>query len=772
MKKLQFNKAIILLLFFFYIIPSLKAQNIVDAKWKEVNGVQIPIPPNEHPRLYLRAHNLSELKERMSDPDLKDVWEKLLEMRNDWNPEDIPKEKGWRFYVVQKGLTVRAELNALQYLLTKDKKSGRKAITSVLDTLTTSSWPHVQDIARASGRMMVTGAIVYDWCYDLLKEDEKKIFITAFIRLAKTLECGYPPVKQNPITGHSSEWMIHRDLISAAIAIYDEFPEMYNLTAERFFKDHVPVRNWIYEGHSYHQGSSYDNVRFTCDLFPLWIFDRMGAGNIFNPSQQFVIYNSIYKRRPDGQLLPSGDTNHTRGRPKYLGLQAMLAASYYKDEYINYEFRRNTNTIDSRSLLFDLLWRDTKLGTKSPESLPLTKYFGDPYGWMIARTGWDSNSVLAEMKVNVYNFSNHQHNDAGSFQIYYKGPLTIDSGSYTGSSGGYNSAHNKNYFKRTIAHNSLLIYDSNEIFKTIGYGGADKTPFEGNDGGQKLPGIDWGAPKDFSDLLQNFKTGKVLAQGFGTDENNPDYTYLKGDITEAYTSKVKDVKRSFVFLNLKNDSIPAATIIFDKVVSSNKSFKKTWLLHSIEEPKIVGNETVISRTKNGDSGKLINTTLLPKKENVVLSKVGGKGKEFWVNGKNYENYATTRPDPANERGSWRVEVTPKTASTQNYFLNVMQVMDYSCNTKLAQNYFESEKIIGVQISDRTVTFSKNSEILKQRFKVTIPGNQLIKIMITDLLPGTWQVLKEGKVIIPATVVKAEDGILYFEGTGGNYEFLR
>ncbi len=138
----------------------------------------------------------------------------------------------------------------------------------------------------------------------------------------------------------------------------------------------------------------------------------------------------------------------------------------------------------------------------------------------------------------------------------------------------------------------------------MGYGGADKTPFAGNDGGQKLPGKEWGAPEDYNDLLQNFKTGSVLAQGFGKDVNNPDYTYLKGDITEAYTSKVSDVKRSFVFLNLKNDTIPAATIVFDKVVSSNKAFKKTWLLHSIEEPKILGNETVISRTKNDDSGEI------------------------------------------------------------------------------------------------------------------------------------------------------------------------
>ncbi len=482
----------------------------------------------------------------------------------------------------------------MEYLLTNNKKVGRKAITTVLDTLTTFSLPEgVNDIARASGRMMVAGAIVYDWCYDLLKENEKQQFITGFIRLAKTLECGYPPTKQNAITGHSAEWMIHRDLISAAIAIYDEHPEMYYLAAGRFFKDHVPVRNWFYAGHSYHQGPKYDNVRFACDLFPLWIFDRMGAGNIYNPSQQFVHYNNIYKRRPDAQYLPSGDVDYPRIEYETLGLSTMLTASYYKDEYINYEFRRNTTTIDSRSVIYDFLWRDAKLGTKSPETLPLTRYFNAPYGWMIARTGWGENSVIAEMKVNEYNFSNHQHLDGGTFQIYYKGSLALDSGAYVGSSGGYNSAHNKNYFKRTVAHNSLLVYDPEEEFKSMGYGGADKSATVGNDGGQKLPGVEWGAPKDFDDLLQNFKTGEIVAKGFGPDLNKPDFSYLKGDLTQAYSDKVKEVKRSFVFFNLKNDTIPAALVVFDKVVSTNSKFKKTWLLHSIEEPKINGIETII-----------------------------------------------------------------------------------------------------------------------------------------------------------------------------------
>ena len=74
------------------------------------------------------------------------------------------------------------------------------------------------------------------------------------------------------------------------------------------------------------------------------------------------------------------------------------------------------------------------------------------YGWMIARTGWDANSVIAEMKINEQFVGNHQHMDGGSFQIYHKGPLAIDAGAYSGSSGGYNSPNNKNYFKRTIAN--------------------------------------------------------------------------------------------------------------------------------------------------------------------------------------------------------------------------------------------------------------------------------------------------------------------------------
>lgn len=737
-------------------------------QWKEFDGVTIPVPPREHPRLYVRSKDIPELRARLKDPALQDVWKELQGMRAERRPDEIPEKKDFRFYFNQRGATVVAELDALDYLVNNNKKAGRNAIRIMCDTLRTVELPDGGDVARGWGLMMVCGAIVYDWCYDLLTEKEKESFVKSFVRLAGRLECGYPPVKQGSISGHSSEWMIMRDLLSAGIAIYDEFPEMYNLGASRFFREHLPARNFFYPGHNYHQGTSYFNVRFANDLFPLWIFDKMGFPNIYHPSQQFVLYDAIYRRRPDGQVLPAGDENPTGGKAKSYSLPAFLASSYYKDEYLNYEFMRNPQ-VEPHCKIFELLWRDTKLGKRSPDDLPLTRYSGSPFGWMIARTGWDENSVIAEMKINEYHFMNHQHLDAGAFQIYYKGPLAIDAGTYQGTSGGYNSPHNKNFFKRTIAHNSLLVMDPDEKFACSNYGGADRTDFAANDGGQRMPGVNWGELMDLDQLRNgNFKVGTILSYDFGPDRGVPLYSYLKGDIAEAYTDKVKEAKRSFVFLNFKDDRIPAALVVFDKVVSTNPDFKKYWLLHSIEEPAVAGNRTTIMRTKDGDNGMLYNITLLPETQNSEVRKVGGPGKEFWVFGTNYPNIPAN--DPANERGEWRIELSPKKPSCEDLFLNVMQVADNSQKNFHEVGLIDTGEVIGVGIADRIVTFSKDGGRVSMPFTVNT-GGKSVKFLLTDLLPGTWQIQKDGKVFEPAVLAGA-NGIIYFEGPAGEYRFLR
>lgn len=756
----------------FSILSGLYSQPKANVEWKSVDGVLMPIPPqNVHPRLYLRAEHIADLPQRMKDPALKNVWNDLQKMQADRTPEEAPKVKDWRYYFDTKGLLTRVELKAIDYLISGKKETGREAINMIIDTLETAVYPEISDISRAIGRLMITGSIVYDWCYDQLTPAEKDRFVKAFVRLAEMLECGYPPVKDNSIVGHASEWMIMRDLISTGIAIYDEYPEMYNLSAGRFFREHLPVRNWFYPAQAYHQGMSYLNVRFSNDLFALWIFDRMGAGSVYHPSQEFVLYDMIYKRRPDGQVMPGGDVNYTRKRAQNYALPSFLAGSYYKNEHLQYEFMKEPR-VDNQNKLFEFLWRDTKLATKRPDNLPLTRYSGSPYGWMVARTGWGNESVIAEMKINEYNFLNHQHHDAGAFQLYYRGPLAIDAGTYQGSSGGYNSPHNKNFFKRTIAHNSLLIYDPDERFPALGYGGADKSDFVTNDGGQRLPN-NWRPASNMNELLTgDFKTGQVLATGFGPDSVAPDYSYLKGDITKAYSSKVKEVKRSFMFLNLKDAQIPAVLIVFDKVVSAKPDFKKFWLLHSIEEPQIAGNTVTICRTKNGDNGMLVNTVLLPEINNADIVPVGGSGKEFWVFGTNYPNEPRDGQDEANERGAWRVEISPKKAATEDYYLNVMQVTRNDQKDLLTVKRIDGDQIVGVQMAGRIVTFSKNSQPLGTSFDVNVSQKANYKYILTDLMPGKWQVMKDGKSFLKDVCVSEKDGVLSFEGTAGKYKFIR
>ena len=237
-------------------------------EWQTVVETKIPVPPHEHPRLYLRADQVARLPERFRDPLLQPVAEKLRALG-------------------KRSPQFKVEWDALQYLAGTDRRLGRATIQTALPMLQQAKLPDRQDACRVTGRMMVTGAIVYDWLYELLTPAERQAFIKELVRLAKTQECGYPPTRQGSVTGHASEAQIMRDMLSAGIAIYDEFPEMYQLAAGRFFREHLPARNWIYNGHAYHQGDSYGAHRYSWDTYPLFIFDRLGAGNIYNPSSDW-----------------------------------------------------------------------------------------------------------------------------------------------------------------------------------------------------------------------------------------------------------------------------------------------------------------------------------------------------------------------------------------------------------------------------------------------------------------------------------------------------
>ncbi|MDX8121726.1 heparinase II/III family protein [Janthinobacterium sp. GMG2] len=755
-------------------------------------------PAGEHPRVFARVGDLAAIRSRFESGA-----QEMVQHRAVLNgfvaapavvalPVFVPGGPARSNHQVDAVSAIKAK--ALYSLLYErggsaaQAQRGREAVQMLLDYLAAVQFAPGYNHPNEKGDIILASAMVYDWCFHLMSAQQRAYVVARFTQLAATMEIGFPPSRQGPVVGHGSDNQLLRDQLSAAIAFYDEAPLVYNIVAGRFFADYIAPRNYAYAAQAYHQGASYGTVRFLADMYAAWIFRRMGAAPVFDPVQQMTPYHWLYTRRPDGQWMRDGDVYHssyTNSREYWSEpLAFMLPATYYnnptlKHEYLKQSLQPSTSFIHPKDSIWPILLGNTAMGsTPSPVALPLTKYFPDPAGLMIARTGWtdgihvESGNVVATMKLGGDWFGNHEHYDAGHFQIYYKGGLAIDSGIYSGRDVAdpsipleYGSAHDMNYHKRSIAHNTMLVHDPDENFD--GYA---------NDGGQRFPGDE---PSSLAELANGYKVATVLRQQqVGGAAGAPDFSYIKGDLTAAYSSKVRQFQRSFVFLNLKNTDHPAALIVFDKVSSSDAGFKKTWLLHSQFEPQISGDTVLIQRTDwdyNSTlqyNGKLINRTLLPA--NALLAKVGGSGNEFSVGGTNYPiqpeaDYSTE------EAGAWRLEVSPPSGNETDVFLNVMQVMDASSTLPaLPTTAIDSALLAGVKIQDRVVLFSKSGLPLGGTVTVELPAHSAsMQVLVADLQAGSWTVSKRGTDGLIEDEVSDGGGTLYFVANGGGvYDLQR
>ena len=89
------------------------------------------------------------------------------------------------------------------------------------------------------------------------------------MRLADDMEIGWPPFRQMIVNGHGNEAQVNRDLLSMAIAIYDEDPLPYRYCAYRILEELVPMRRFEYQSPRHNQGVSYGPYRFNWDMHAL-----------------------------------------------------------------------------------------------------------------------------------------------------------------------------------------------------------------------------------------------------------------------------------------------------------------------------------------------------------------------------------------------------------------------------------------------------------------------------------------------------------------------
>jgi len=697
-------------------------------------AAEIPPIPQDHPRVYIRPNDLPALKAKLTQPEFRTAYQAV---------------QGSDHMLCR----------AFVYLTQNDRTAGRQAITSWLSYIT-----EVKGNADREGRhwdnVMHLGACIYDWCYDLLTPTEKTTFLTELQRVATSHSPGYPAQntdRSHAVVGHDTEGWLLAGQLPAGIAIYNESPIMYNAAVELFFEHFVPVRNFLYNAHMHHQGDSYIGARFIHDISAAWLFRRLGAGNVFSKEQQYVPYQLIYNMRPDIKQMVSGDTYDDRGNRVTKRLLHLMTGTYYKDPYLMSLTDSNIyQNFPAYMRVFELLFREPKLPESPISDLPLTKFFPEPMGEMIARTGWhldvNSNDAVVTMRIGNTFFGNHQAKDFGTFQIYYKGALALSTGVYKD----YGGSHWVNYHHQTISKNGLLIFDPSEKMAKNAT----------NDGGQRWPnGTDH--PRNVTMLREaDYQMGHVTAHAVGPTEKSPDYSYISGNITNAYaTQKVSQVTRSMVTFNTNDPTYPVIFVVFDRVTAKNPTFKKTWLLHTIQEPTI--QDRTITVLRNGEafsggqySGKLIAKSLLP--EQVTLTKVGGSGREFWVNG---QNYPPEEIDADTEPGAWRIEVSPTNTDSSHIFLHAMTVTHATTTTTPTMAKIENANLIGATVLNQSVYFGRDDSLLTN-VTLEIPNTQ--KVLICDLASGVWSIQKNGQEIQQKTATP-EGQCIYLKLDAGTYQ---
>lgn len=319
----------------------------------------------------------------------------------------------------------------------------------------------------------------------------------------------------------------------------------------------------------------------------------------------------------------------------------------------------------------------------SPRQLPAARHF-ETMGQVFMRSGTGPDDTYALFSCGGM-LNQHRHYDALNFVIYHRGFLALDSG--TRHNQFQNGQHLANYFAQTVAHNCVLIHQPGEP-----------------------PARYWGGTVECNHGGQHQALGSVV-KGFQTHR---DFVYVAGDATACYQhggpkltppvpQKCSLAARQIVFL------LPRYFVIFDRVTTTDPSYRKEWLLHTADEPRIEG------RTFRADhgQGRLVCRTLLP--EGATLAAVGGPGKEFWAAGRNWDLVAPRlQPEHRAMMGQWRVEVTPGKPSREDVFLHVIEVGDQKLAAGEDSQLIRDERDCGVRLKTDggawEVTFATSGEL--------------------------------------------------------------
>ncbi len=668
------------------------------------------------------------------------------------------------------------QLLALIYQMTGNQTYGYVAIFAIKNYLKIMGTWDYGDVCRYYGHVMYTAACVYDWCYDLLTSSDKQQIVAGVQHKCcegGRMEVNFPPKDQGAMTGHGSEFQILRDYLSFAIAIYDEYPGWWDYIAGRFYQEFVPARNEYYKAGMVPQGVSlYIRVRFAPDLYSAWLI-KAATGTFPYASQSNMqkVMRTVYAHElprltSDNSLhaFGSGDDHKDDSDYQDYGRCSLIASYLFNDktaramlERLNWSYSVFDDSLTKRATVAEYLICSSSGVQSAPggshSGVKRIVYNGGWLGQIITRnTWWGDNQAAVLMKIGCRTTGNHDHADAGQFQIWYKGMLAGDTGSYDT----YNDNHFTKYHQATVAHNCIVL---------------------ANDVGQKRAPEPLTCNAWLSDDA-HFKTGTVtgLRYGFMSDDPDaPDYAYIAGDLTPAYsnTGKVSSYERRMltVYDTDTDGAKPFFFFVYDNITTSNANIQKKFLLHVPNYPEVSGNTVTVT---NDDGGKLVLQNVFGGS---TISRVGGIVFSPYGNfvpsvSSNYKvNGIQIYTDETHYDGYWgRVEIKTNTSSAKSELLNAMYVCDATDNNELTAQGFSSSAVKGTVLGNTVAVFVSSPNSNTSSYTFSVPGSGEKWYYVSGVADGSWTVKRNGTTV--GDPQQASGGLLIFPAQTGTIQIVR
>ncbi len=593
-----------------------------------------------HPRVLIRPDDLPALRRRAATTHSKQM-QSLLALADtgaEPGPNGDYADSIWRL--------------AFLHLLTGDAAHARPAIDALRKLM---ELPVSGEYFHGARRLKAL-AVSYDWMHQALGDDLRKSVGEKALAYCQALYDSQEVEPEVYFLGHAINQMPF--ILMAAIGIGDELPGtnfFLEDTMRRWEQQMLGYRRFL-EQDCFQQSFTYTSTYV--GEFP-YLFTTVEAGlgvPMYRPNAWFANVTKwwTYAFRDDETFIRFGDYFCAVPALENLQYYRPLAAiaSRYRDGLAQWwvdKFRITAG--EPEQILFE---DRPGVARRLPEELPRTKLFA-PMGVVVARGDFERGTV-ASFKCTPLYLHNHGHRDANSFTIYHKGDLAIDSGAYDA----YETPQWYNYYVRTIAHNTIVVHDPTEEFLSRG-----KT--YSNDGGQRFINEPHFQATKFEHLdLDVYRDGKIVEYREGDG-----YTYVCGDASNCYSKqKLTRFLRHATFILDWPRKGCVSMVVLDDIELAKPELEPRFLLHTMDEPVVEGN--VITAKHKG--GRLTATVLLPSSPRIET--IGGPGREFEVDGKNYPlNRTMIGPHTP---GAWRAEVTggSRGAGGARRFLTLLVPADF------------------------------------------------------------------------------------------------